>query len=84
MQNDRTIPNNKPDIIIRGNEEGTCTVADIAISGHRNVFKKEDEKILEYEQLTTEIQLVWNMKAKVIPVITGATGTISESLIDNT
>jgi len=27
-----------------------------------------------------EIQRMWNVKAKVIPIITGATGTISQSL----
>ena len=44
-----------------------------------NVIKKEDEKILKYKILTIEIQLMWNVKTKVIPVITGATGTISKS-----
>jgi hypothetical protein len=29
--------------------------------------------------LTIEIQLMWNVKTKVIPVIIGATGTISKS-----
>jgi len=50
---------------------------DVAISGDRNVIKKEAEKILKYKDLTTEIQRVWNVKTKVIPEITGATGTIS-------
>ena len=36
----RTIPNNKPDIIIRDNEKGTCILIDVAISGDRNVIKK--------------------------------------------
>jgi len=39
-QTDRTTPNNKPHIIIRGNEKGTCMLIDAAISGDRNVFKK--------------------------------------------
>ena len=52
---------------------------DVAITGDRNVMKKEDEKILKYKDLTTEIQHMRNIKAKVIPVITGATGTISKS-----
>jgi hypothetical protein len=34
---------------------------------------------LKYKSLTTEIQHVWNVETKVIPVITGATGTISKS-----
>ena len=49
VQNDRTIPNKKPDIIIRDNEKGTCMLIDVAISGDRNVIKKESEKISKYK-----------------------------------
>ena len=38
VQTDRTIPNNKPDIVIRDNEKGTCTLIDFAISGYRNMI----------------------------------------------
>ena len=48
-------------------------------SGDRKVIKNETEKILKYEDLTTEIQRMWNVKPKAIPVIIGATGTISKS-----
>ena len=37
------------------------------------------EKIQKYRDLTTEIQRMWNVKTKVIPVIIEATGTISKS-----
>jgi hypothetical protein len=37
------------------------------------------EKILKYEDLTIEIQRMWNVETKVIPIIKGATGTISMS-----
>jgi len=79
VQTDRTIPNNKPDIIIRDNEMGTCMLIDVAISGDRNVIKNEAEKIVKYEDLTIKIQRMWNVKTKVIPVIIGATATISNS-----
>ena len=52
---------------------------DVAISGDRNVIKKESKKILKYKDLTIEIQRMWNVKTKVIPVIIGVTGTISKS-----
>ena len=55
VQTDRTFRNNKPDIIIRDDEKGTCTFIDVAISGDRNVIKKEAEKILKFKDLTTEI-----------------------------
>ena len=51
IQTDRTIPNNKLDIIIRDNEKGTYMLIDVAISGEGNVFKKEAEKILKYKEL---------------------------------
>ena len=79
VQTDRTIPNNKPGIIIRDNEKGTCMLIDVAISGGRNVIKKEVEKVLKYKDLAIEIQGMWNVKRKVIPVIIGATGTISKT-----
>jgi hypothetical protein len=40
VQTNRTDPNNKPDIILRDNEEGTCMSVD------RNIIKREAEKIL--------------------------------------
>jgi len=52
---------------------------DVAISGDRNVIKKEAETILKYKDLTIEIQRMWNVKTKAMPVIIGATGTISKS-----
>ena len=52
---------------------------EVAISGDRNVIKKEAEKILKYKDLTIETQRTWNVKTKVIPAITGATGAISKS-----
>jgi hypothetical protein len=79
MQTDRTIPNNKPDIIIRDNKKRTCMLIDAAISGDGNLIKKEAEKILKYKNLTREIQRMWIVKTKVTPVIIEATGTISKS-----
>ena len=43
------------------------------------MVKKEAEKILKYKDPTIEIQRMWNVKTKVIPVIIGAAGTISKT-----
>jgi hypothetical protein len=57
VQTDRTMPNNKPYIIIRDNEEGKCMSIGVAISGDRNVIKKEASKILKYEDLTVKYRV---------------------------
>ena len=89
MQTDQPIPNNKPDIIIRDNENGTCAY----VNGCRNFRGREcdpesgrgDSKIysnhilLKYKNLKTEVQRLWNVKTKVILVKMGATETISKS-----
>jgi hypothetical protein len=77
--NRQNLPNNRPAIIIRDNEERTCTPIDVAIPGDRNVIKKEAEKIVKYKDLIIEIQRMWNVITKMTPVIIGATGTISKS-----
>ena len=45
VRTDRTVPNNKPDIIMRDNEKRACMLIDVVISGDSNVIKKEAEKI---------------------------------------
>ena len=50
------------------------------ISGkYNNTNNNNNNNNLKYKDLTTEIQGMWNVKTKVIPVIIGATGTISKS-----
>jgi hypothetical protein len=60
-------------------EKRTCMLIDGAMPGDRNVIKNGAEKITKYKDLTTEIQPMWNVKTKVIPVIIGATGIVSKS-----
>ena len=58
---------------------GVRIIIIIIITQETNVIIKEAEKILKYKDLTIEIQCMWNVKTKMIPVIIGATGTISKS-----
>ena len=44
VQTERTIPDNKPDILIHDNEKGTCMLIDVALSGDRNVIKKKPRR----------------------------------------
>ena len=45
VQTDSTIPKNKPEITIRDNGKRICMLIDAAISGDRNVNRKQANKI---------------------------------------
>ena len=55
----------------------------MAIPADRNVVQKEAEKKLKYKSLGIEIEQMWNLKCTIIPVITGATGIVTQSLKKN-
>ena len=75
--------NNGPDIIIKDKKEKTCTLIYVAIPADRNVVRKEAEKKLKYKSLCIEMQRMWNLKCKIVPVITEATGIVTRSLKKN-
>jgi hypothetical protein len=57
-----------------------CLPIDVAIPSDRNVIQKESENKLKYKNFSIEIQLMWNMKCFVIPVIIGATEIVTREL----
>jgi hypothetical protein len=81
VQTDKTINNNKSDIVISDDENVTCVLIDVAIPEDRNVIQKGAGNILKYKNLKIGIQCMWNVKTGVMSVIIGATGTISKRFI---
>ena len=43
--------------------------------------KKNPEKIHKYLDLLRELKKLWNVKVTVIPIVIGATGTVTKVLI---
>jgi hypothetical protein len=52
-------------------------------TGRQKRCAKEAEKRLKYKSLCIVIQLMWNLKGTIIPVIIGATGIVTGSLRKN-
>ena len=82
---DRTIPANRPDIIIKNNESNVCQLIDISVPSDRNICLKYSEKKTKYKDLEIEVCRMWKKKTEVLPVIVGALGTIkkgSQEILD--
>jgi len=52
-------------------------------NNNNNNNNKEAEKKLKYKSLCIEIQRMWNLKCRIVPVIIGATGIVTRSLRKN-
>jgi len=55
----------------------------IIIIINRNIVQKEAEKKLKYKSLCIDRQRMWNLICAIIPVIIGATGTVTRRLRKN-
>ena len=65
----------RPGVIVVQNDKNLCQIIDFACPYDRRVDTKELEKIEYYQDLAQELKKIWNMKVKVIPLVTGAVGT---------
>ena len=53
---------------------------DTAVPSDSNIEKKDYEKLEKYQGLKEELGRTWKVKAKVVPVVTGALGAVTPKL----
>ena len=51
-------------------------VIDFAVPGDSRIHEKEKDKIEKYQELGRELQKIWNVKVKIIPLVVGSLGAI--------
>jgi len=80
---DRTILANRADILLHDKKEKTCLPIDIALPDVSKANTKETEKLNKYKNLEIDVNSMWKVRTKIVPVITGALGTIKKALDQN-
>ena len=50
----------------------TCKIIDFEVSGDSRIKEKEKEKIEKYQDLRRELQKIWNVGVKIIPLVVGS------------
>ena len=61
-------------------DKKTCNIIDIAVPGDAGIVEKEKEKVEKYQDLRREVTGLWNVKAKVVPIVVGALGAVTPNL----
>ena len=80
IRTDKKIQHNRPDLVIFNKLNNSTIIADIACPMDHNTKEKEKEKVEKYQELKEEIERIWKTKAKVIPIVVGALGVVSDNL----
>ena len=76
IQTDNLIETQRPDLVVVDKKERSCKITDFAVPGDSRIEEKEKDKIEKYQDLGRELQKIWNVKVKIIPLVVGSLGAI--------
>ena len=76
IQTDHVIEAWRPDLVLVDEKDRNCKIIDFAVPGDSRIEEKERDKIEKHQDLRRELQKVWNVKVKIIPLIVGSLGAI--------
>ena len=76
IQTDNVIEAWRLDLVVVDKKRRTCKIIDFAVPGDRSIEEKEQEKIEKYQDLRRELQKIWNVRVKIIPLVVGSLGAI--------
>ena len=54
----------------------TCKIIDFAVPGDSMIEEKEKEKIWNHQDLRSELQKIWNVRVKIIPLVVAFLGAV--------
>ena len=66
----------RPDLVVVDKKERSCKIIDFAVPEDSRLEEKERDKIEKYEDLGRELQKIWNVKVKFIPLVVDSLGAI--------
>ena len=76
IQTDHVIEARRPDLVVVDKKERSCKIIDFAVPADSRIEEKEKDKIEKYQDLARELQKIWNVKVKIIPLLVGTLGAL--------
>ena len=76
IQTDHVIEARRPDLVVVDKKEKSCKIIDFAVPWDSRIEEKEKDMTEKYQDLGRELQKIWNVKVKIIPLVVGSLGVI--------
>ena len=71
IQTDHVIEARRLDLVVVDKKERSCKIIDFAVPENSRIEEKEKDKIEKCQDLERELQKIWNVKVKIIPLVIG-------------
>ena len=78
IQTDHDIEGRTPDLVVVAKKERNSKIIDFEVPGDSRIEERENNKIKKYQDLGRELQKIWNVKVKIIPLVVGSLGAITK------
>ena len=65
----------RPDLVVV-DKKWSFKIIDFEVPGDSRIEEKEKDKVEKYQDLGRELQKIWNVKVKIIPLVVGSLGAI--------
>ena len=75
VETDHVIEAQRPNLVVIDKEERSCKIIDFVFPGDSRI-EEEKDKIEKYQDFGRELQKIWNLKVKIIPLVVGSSGAI--------
>ena len=69
-------------MVVVGKKERNCKIIDFAVPGDSRIEEKKKDKIEKYQDLGRELQKIWDVKVKIIPLVVGSLGAIPKQFVN--
>ena len=79
----KRLDHNRPDLIVIDRVKRYWTIIDFSVPNDKNVRSKEDEKVTNYSELAKEIRKIHHVKTKIVPIVIGSLGAVTERIEKN-
>ena len=79
----KRLDHNRPYVVVFDRSKKHWTIIDFSVPNDKNVIEKEKEKINNYKELAKEICKIHNFKTKIVPLVIGCLGRVTENLYLN-
>ena len=58
-------------MVVVDKKRRTCKIIDFAVPGDMRIEEKQKEKIEKDQDIRRELQKIWNVRLKIIPLVVG-------------